>query len=689
MLGWDREIFQGSGLADPRTSTSVAKRSKKQMNVDKFDTTSLDVEKLNYDIPSDTKIKSKEVALITETSLAEIPSVETTMTTISKAVESQEEVVKNDYQKLPEILSEPTAPKLPSETKTDYSFGLSDYFLDLWQEWSEVNAPERKYNEVVTKQKSADRAKVDQYFDQCKSWHSEAKKKLSTYHAQESEKDIKSLTNQNVDSYVKNYKEKTSLTGSEGKSICYRVLELDDEKNLNPNFNREKDLHNCNMNRISDKNEIEFKDFENNQLKDSVEFCNLELESFEQKASLCEEKISKFQEQSEVFAQQLERYIAEKKALQENFSSHLNDQNDLISKQKVSLIEQQDKIDELQKERFRRNHQFATLNAAYEKVLEKLDLAKEVIEACKRQKPWFESSLAKTLGVVIEALLEILIWPYATFNEDSLFYKLYQNNISRSEGLFKSRNKLNALQRLFLTICISFVWIPVVRYLFVSLNGAIAEKEKESSENIDQREPSIIKKPTALRDDFFVRGAAIDFVCFTEVKSAKVRDKLVEIKSLLENEDPKSEKKIIGRDLSSLGLFGLYLKLAALFMLTQPLPLGLQRGPHLYPVETETVTILDPRPETVRLTEGPLRFRNINLPISESEVSLTTTEKSNSDSETQIIPPRVKRLSRKKRKQVQNFSDFVRETSESFEDFEESELIQEQLPRQQGLKIRN
>lgn len=331
----------------------------------------------------------------------------------------------------------------------------------------------------------------------------------------------------------------------------------------------------------------------------------------------------------------------------------------------------------------------------YQKALANLDEATKVIEDYKKNL-WFDDlpkPIAYRLGILLETLLEATVWPYATLNKNSLFYKAFKIVFRRNFG---------ADQRMMITICTTIVWVLTI-YSLSSLvtNIAPTQSMSQDRENLDNKNGNItdkgaIKKPKPFSSNLNFRGGYqlpmdhLQLQCLITVKQIKLRHQVIKFENFVETQPTKTR---VGQMTKGFKRKSKYLILGAQFLVLAQL-LDIEPTSSRYrPIgpEKQTVSVI----KSQLGTTSPL----IQL-ISEVEEKVPDTVLNSLDknddlklAEDKEVPTLQKatknslsRARRKKKKQVNNYLNIMEENRHLFSDEEVTQPVERQSI---SIKIKN
>lgn len=527
--------------------------------------------------------------------------------------------------------------------------------------------------------------KIDKYKEICDNWYTRMNQEATDFHIDAQMKDPSFLTEANIQHFMDHSKGQTYLGvgDNEAHYLCNELMENEDFK---PNQLANSKLKNC-------QKQLNFqKQFVKDE-KYKLDLCVTELNEVKQYRYNENNHARTFRKGVETLLNQcvdaLETHstnqayseLKQQKVLNDKYAQYTADQ----------AIKQENITKSLHQFKYNYNHCQAVLN----RVNEKLSIAKQVLTECKEAKYWYWrlSKIGKIIGFMLEFVLELTVWPYAAFNEDSLFYKLLP--------------KLpNAISRLILTICLSLLWgltiiqlqkSLVFRHERTELELELLEKSKNQKERSNTH--SKIRQPKPLPSFLDVqRGGFVDLSidpqlqqCLIEVKLASIRNKILEIKSLIENESPNYPNRSL-----------YHVKLFTAIVFSNIRHMNSSPGIKMYEL---------PKSQTIAINERVLPSQHIILPnIEIDEVNLNHTF-TDIDTGLNIFLPgenlvlkefnlnlrnnqedlkpgmkkstyaRFKNYQRKTKPQVGRFSDFLQETNESLveNDFIQQSKVQEKM----------
>lgn len=331
----------------------------------------------------------------------------------------------------------------------------------------------------------------------------------------------------------------------------------------------------------------------------------------------------------------------------------------------------------------------------YQKALANLDEATKVIEDYKNNL-WFHDlpkPIAYSLGILLETLLEATVWPYATLNSNSLFYKSFKAVFKRNFGVH---------QRMIITICTTIVWVLTIYSLsLLVINIAPSQSMSQDRENLDNKndnktDKTAVKNPKPVSSNLNFRGGYqlpmdhLQLQCLLTIKQIKLRHQLTEIKNFVETQPTKTR---IGQMTKGFKRKSKYLILGAQFLVLAQL-LDIESTSSRYrPIgpEKQTVSVI----KSQLSTTSPLIQLISEVEEKVPDTVLNSLDKNDDlklveDKEVPTLQKATKNSSslakRKKRKRTNSYLNLMEENRHLFSDEEVTQPVERQSI---SIKIKN
>lgn len=304
------------------------------------------------------------------------------------------------------------------------------------------------------------------------------------------------------------------------------------------------------------------------------------------------------------------------------------------------------------------------------KLFAQYSILQKELERCQKVRDTYKEQLLfeTSVGFGLELLLELFVWPYATWNKKSILYS-YVNKLF----------PVSSSGRFILTIATAYLWLQVISGISAVLKSLwqsteTRERSAKSLENDlkDDNRPieSIMKTP---RGGFQTLIDAVD-PAFLEIKAIKIKR---EFDSLSFQSRAKSKWKNISQKLKDKRV--LIQVIVAVIIYIQILSSGPKRkiptfeAPHNF----SSPSVVNPIVSGPPANQGrKILLKGSNLILAEKPIPVSSTEpfnpiyeksreeffeKTSKSKNTKSVERRFKNYKPKKRKQVGRLSDFTRE----------------------------
>lgn len=548
-----------------------------------------------------------------------------------------------------------------------------EYFNNKVNRYREGSRLKQEFTEVLKKNLEEDQKILDNYNKICNSWHQEISTKAKNFHIIEPTKDTHFLTQDNIENIKNQYQGDTYITGYEADYLCDKLKKAA----VLPKNSIYDDLINCNTERRSLEKKFVQTKKELAQKEDLLNTCYQDKDGYKTSANTCYIDKNKITETVTEFKIQVEDLVNE--CLAENNQKEntvIDLEQKLINQKKLTeqyeiYIKNQTKIEQdLQKkihaERHKANHAYFVLN----KSEKNLGLAQDLLRECKKKKYWYKTGIANQIGIFLEVLLEMTIWPYATFNEKSLLHQILPH-------------KLGPIQRLVLTGCISIIWV----LMLMMITYKISESKQEKKRHLFSSSAFLVS-----------RGGGLD-PCFIGIKLASIRNKVIELQYIVNK--PKFKPNKILQHVK-------FITVIVLANLQKTNSSCVVEPYELVPLST-TTTMIHENILRVTLVPNPnIEIDNIDLHknffdsdfkiyLPESKIFLKSasftfenTKKPQGDlkKSSNLKAKTKKRFSSKTKKQCVKYSDFVKKFNDNSIEINPIEQKYDQIARLKSEKIR-
>lgn len=389
-----------------------------------------------------------------------------------------------------------------------------EYLNDKANSYLENSKLKQELLEVLEKNLDADQKILDQFKKTCNAWHQETIENAKKFHVTDPTKDTSFLTKENIEHVKKRYQGETYITGYEADSLCNRVK--GSETSTKTDHSPYDELSGCHAKgkalekeTFYVKQKLADKDYLLNN-------CYRDKEGYQKSATKCQIEKKEIVDDVTIFKNGVEDVVND--CLDDNNRKEQKLMNQTsLTEHYEDYIQNQTKIESnLQKQMYSERHKADHAYKVLEKLEKNLGTAQELVRQCQKSKYWHQTGIANQVGIVLEVLLEVTVWPYATYNEESFLHKILPC-------------KLGPMRRLVLTVCISIVWVMTILLVQHRATVSISHPRQEKS----KRRNSWLTGSTAL---LMIRGGAIEPCldpCFIEVKMASIRKKLSDLQQLV------------------------------------------------------------------------------------------------------------------------------------------------------------
>lgn len=421
---------------------------------------------------------------------------------------------------------------VPNHQRNEYSeyIDLDTKTGELWEDWIEESPGKLKnqiyktfdqvriwkenrnrhklledqFSGILKKNLKEEKKLIDQVLKDVKKWQKEVETKLKTAHTIEPQTNFPFLNEENLNAFIQKYENQKFLTELDRELFCDNFHEDYIEKNRNSNTKSVSVIGSENLN------------------------CAQKLQIIKGERNLAREQFSQANRQKTMAEHLVKIYNQE---LDLKKSELMSCQKNVINSQQ--LIQESEKLGtkntQLSQTIFQ-NEKTLKYNNAHIRKLEK-----EVDRCHRKLSHW---KVVPTVGHLFEIIFEVLCFPYAMYNENSILHKV----------LKAGGHKLSADKRMGLTIMLGFLWtILVVNYFIPEFREMIWMSKNKTSENNNESEKTKEKKlnwPSPLN----VRGGAQQSLMdpvYIEIISIKISNKLAA--NSLETKNSGSKSSIVSK----------------------------------------------------------------------------------------------------------------------------------------------
>jgi len=332
-----------------------------------------------------------------------------------------------------------------------------------------------KFSESLKQNLDYENKLIDDMVQEVDEWSKQVKEKLKLYHTTEPKKDLPLLTEENLNNFIEFYEHQKVLTYGDKEQFCDI---FSDEYTIKSDSN-DLAVSKPNMNCLQ---QLEKYKRERNIARTKEQYATIQKEGEERRKKIC---------------------IDQKNSIQSEFN---NCKNSLLDSKK-DLGHVHEKI-QLNNEKLEK---YNTLESNKNKCAKELsDKNKEILKnqkelkikdalINKKDRDYFRCKkrlgnykkvelLSIVIGNLLEAILELLIWPYAIYHEKSIF-----NKVLKASGY-----KLGSFKRLILTGGVGILWTGLL-FNYVFPNMGEIKKVEDSEEKQANKSGSKVNWPGPLK----------------------------------------------------------------------------------------------------------------------------------------------------------------------------------------------
>lgn len=331
-------------------------------------------------------------------------------------------------------------PDLPEKVPTLES--ITNQLFDYWRQYEEKEVLGEAFQNELAQNYKADKEVLNEVLKSANDWIKKTDNELRRYHFKDPQNELKSIkfTRENIEDYKQKYQNRRYFVQEKNNLITTEKSRWEFDAQLFQNKLCESSKRKLDEN---------LQRCESNSLKLQKLNQELKIQTTSQEYELIN------QEQLLIQAEQIDK--ENKKNCQDSY----NAQDIKMEKYKVECENR------------------LTYTSAHNNLLQKkIDRLKLKFHNCQKLDSIGQAFL-KGLGFGIEALLEIIILPYAAFNEKSILNRL----IKESQG-----RRLGAQKRFILFVCLFILWGCAVSFIFFQVKKELNPQRKEKrSEPLQQR----------------------------------------------------------------------------------------------------------------------------------------------------------------------------------------------------------